>query len=149
MVTQQLKSVRRMAAEILGVGIHRIWIDPERMDEAMEAITREDVKRLIKEGVIKARPIKGTSRVRARIRHEQRRKGRRRGPGTKKGSRIDEKEQWVRRIRAIRRFLRYLRKRRIITPKAYRMLYRMAKGGAFHSIAHVKMYIKEHGLVRR
>ena len=152
MTTPKLDTVRRMAAEILGCGVHRVWIDPERIDEVLEAITREDVRRLIKEGVIRARPIKGVSRVRARMRHEQRKKGRRRGHGRrkgKKGARTGGKEQWVNRIRAIRRFLRYLRARKIIDRRTYRMLYRLAKGGTFTSVSHVKMYIKEHNLARR
>ncbi len=149
MTTEQLKTVRRMAADILGVGIHRVWIDPERTEEALQAITREDVKRLIKEGVIKAKPVRGISRARTRLRHEQKRKGRRRGPGSRKGSRVDRKRLWVQRIRAIRRFLRYLRRRRIITRRVYRMLYMMAKGGAFTSVSHLKTYIREHNLARR
>ncbi|MEM1989819.1 MAG: 50S ribosomal protein L19e, partial [Candidatus Bathyarchaeia archaeon] len=72
-----LKSQRRMAAEILGVGEERVWIDPERIEEVEAAITREDIKRLIHEGVIRKLKDKGVSRARARIIHEKKRKGRR------------------------------------------------------------------------
>ncbi|MEM4532476.1 MAG: 50S ribosomal protein L19e, partial [Desulfurococcaceae archaeon] len=41
---------KKLAAEILDVGVSRIWIDPSRVDEVVEAITREDIKRLIKDG---------------------------------------------------------------------------------------------------
>jgi len=152
MTTPQLITVKRMAAELLGVGIHRVWIDPERLEDVEDAITREDVRRLIKDGVIKTKPIKGVSRVRARFRHEQRKKGRRRGCGRRKGvksARLDTKEAWVCRIRAIRNFLKYLRKRRIISRSTYRRLYMLAKGGTFTSVSHVKTYIREHKLARR
>ncbi|MBS7635617.1 50S ribosomal protein L19e, partial [Candidatus Bathyarchaeota archaeon] len=35
-----LRSQRRMAAEILGVGEERVWINPERMEDVEAAITR-------------------------------------------------------------------------------------------------------------
>ncbi len=149
MTTEQLTTVRRMAAEILGVGKHRIWIDPDKIDEVIGAVTRDDVRRLIKEGIIKARPVKGVSRVRARERHRKKRKGRRRGPGTRKGTKIDDRDLWISRIRAIRKFLKYLRRRRIITRQVYRSLYRKAKGGEFPNIAYLKMYIRERNLARR
>jgi len=60
MTAEQLTTIRRMAASILGVGVHRVWIDPERIEDVLGAVTREDVRKLIKDGVIKAkRPRKG------------------------------------------------------------------------------------------
>jgi len=53
------------------------------------------------------------------------------------------------RIRAIRKRLRYLRDRRAITVSVYRRLYRMAKGGAFKSVADLERFITAHGLWRR
>ena len=71
---------RRMAAAILSqkegrpVGVHRVWIDPDYLDEVISAVQKDDVRRLIEDGVIKARPIKGTSRSRARKPHNRRRR---------------------------------------------------------------------------
>ncbi len=145
-----LSMVRRLAAEVLGVGEGRIYIDPSRIDEAASAITKDDVRKLIEEGVISAKPIKGTSRVRARLRCLKRRRGLRKGEGSKKGSKANmDKRLWIARVRALRKLLKYLRDRRIIDRKTYRKLYRMVKGGVFHSKAHLKTYIREHGLLRR
>ncbi len=144
-----LRTVRRLAADILGVGENRIWIDPENLDRIAEAMTREEVRALIKDGLIKAKPIKGISRARIRKRKLQKKKGRRKGPGSRKGPTINRKRLWIMKVRAQRKFLRLLRKRRIITKKVYRKLYMMVKGGAFDSIAQIKTYIKEHGLARR
>lgn len=141
--------VRRLAAEMLGVGESRIWIDPEALDRVSAVISREEVRKLIKDGVIRVRPPSTPSRGRVRLRHAQRKKGRRRGPGSRKGPRFDEKEMWVARIRALRRYLRYLRRRKVIDRATYRRLYMMAKGGAFRSLRHLKTYIVEHGLARR
>ncbi len=150
MPTPDLSFQKRLAAEILGVGESRIWIDPRQYERVAEAITREDVKRLIKEGVIQVKPKKGNSRERWRERHEQRKKGRRRGPGHRKGdktARTDPKEVWMNRIRKIRRYLRYLRDKGLIDRRTYRRLYMLAKGGAFHSLNHLKTYLREQGIL--
>ncbi|MEM2136406.1 MAG: 50S ribosomal protein L19e [Candidatus Methanomethylicia archaeon] len=139
-MTQTLRSIRRMAAEILKVGENRVWIDPENIDRVMEAITREDVKELIKDRVIRKRPEKGISR---------KRKSKRKGPGSRKGSRIEDKVKWIMKVRAQRRFIKNLRKKRIINKTAYRKLYRMIKGNAFDSISQIKSYIEDKGLARR
>ncbi|RLE58225.1 MAG: 50S ribosomal protein L19e [Thermoprotei archaeon] len=141
--------VKRLAAEVLGVGVNHIWIDPNELDRVSRVITKEEVRSLIKEGIIRKRPIKGVSRHRAVLRHQKEKRGRRKGSGSRKGPRIDPKEQWISKIRAQRKFLRMLRDRKIIDRRAYRMLYRMCKGGAFRSIAHLKLYIKEHNLARK
>ena len=141
---------KRLAAEILGVGESRIWIDPEAIDTVVDAITREEIRRLIHDGVIKVKPVHGNSRARWRIRHEQRKKGRRRGHGKRKGyksARLDPKRDWMNRIRKMRRFLRYLRDHNIIDRRTYRRLYRLAKGGMFKNLSSLKHYLKEHGIV--
>jgi len=145
-----LKSQRRLAAEILKVGEHRVWIDPERFEDVSSAITRQEIERLIKEGAIKAKPEQGVSRGRARIRHEKRKQGRRRGPGSREGAagaRAPRKRRWVTTIRAIRKLLRELRDSKKITRSTYRQLYNMAKGGVFRSKRQLLQYIKDSGLM--
>ncbi len=143
-----LKLVRRLAARILKVGESRIWIDPEEVERASMAISREDVKRLIHDGVITKRPASTPSRGRARIRKERKKRGRRRGPGSRKGPRFDEKDLWVSRIRAQRKFLRTLKEKGVISRKTYRKLYALAKGGMFRSVSHLRLYLQEHGLLK-
>ena len=137
---------KRLAAEILGVGESRIWIDPEAYDRVEAAITREDVRKLIKDGIIRVKPEHSNSRARWRIRHEKRKKGQRRGHGHRKGgkyAKVSRKEQWMMRVRALRKLLKQYRERNVITPKEYRRLYRLIKGGVFKSKAQLKNYIKE------
>jgi len=138
---------RRLAAEILKVGVHRVWMspEPEAMERIAEAVTREDVRALIEEGLIKRRPEKGVSRGRARLREQKKRLGRRRGHGSRKGAkgaRMPKKRRWIMRIRALRRRLRELRDSGKIDRRTYRMLYRKAKGGEFRSVAHLNSYIE-------
>jgi len=112
-------------------------------------VSREQVKKLIHDGVIKKLPPSTPSRGRIRIRKMQKRKGRRRGHGKRKGPRFDEKELWINKIRAQRKFLKKLRERKLVDRKTYRRLYRLAKGGFFRNIAHLKLYITEHKLVKK
>lgn len=147
-----LKSQRRLAAKILKVGQNRVWIDPEKMDDAETAITREEIKKLIHEGVIKPLPEKGVSRARARIIHEKKKKRRRSGLGSRSGSaraKISKKEAWMLKIRALRKRLRELKANKIIAENTYRKMYRMASSGRFTSIADLERYLKTHELWRR
>ncbi|MBO8174809.1 MAG: 50S ribosomal protein L19e [Thermococcus sp.] len=147
-----MKMQRRIAAEILKCGENRIWIDPERIEDVKSAITREDIKRLIKEGVIKKKPIKGQSTYRAKIRHEQRKKGRHRGPGSRKGkktARMGKKERWIMTIRALRRELRKLKAEKKIDVHTYRRLYIRAKGGQFKNKHQLYLFLEEKGILKR
>ena len=147
-----LKTQRRLAAQILKVGESRVWIDPERIADVEAAITREEIKKLIHEGAIKALPKQGVSRARAKVIHEKKKKGLRRGPGSRsgaKGSIISRKEAWMMRIRALRRRLRELKEKRIITQSVYRKLYIMAKSGAFKSKSEMENYIRAQGWWRK
>jgi len=146
-----LKSQRRIAAEILKVGENRVWVDPNRIEEAEAAITREEIRRLIHEKVIRPIPKKGVSRARARILHEKKKKGLRKGFGSRSGSPealVPRKEIWIRRIRALRKRLRELKDDHSITERVYRQLYVMACSGSFKSAAELERYIDAHNLRR-
>jgi large subunit ribosomal protein L19e len=147
-----LKSQRRLAAQILKVGQNRVWIDPERTDDAEAAMTREEIRKLIHEGIIKPLPEKGVSRARARILHEKKKKRRRSGPGSRGGSahaKISKKEAWMSKIRALRKRLRELKTGKIITENTYRKSYKMASSGRFVSVAELERYLKTHELWRK
>ena len=76
-----LTTQKRLAASILKVGLNRVWIDPERIEEVSLVMTREGVKQLIKDGAIKAKPQKGNSSYRSKKIKEQKAKGKRKGRG--------------------------------------------------------------------
>ena len=142
-----ISNQKRMAAQILSkkegrtVGIHRVWINPDYLDEVSTAVQKDDIRQLIEDGLIKARPIKGISKGRARKAAEQKAKGRRKGPGSRKGtrnSRDPKKNRWMRLIRAQRRVLKDLRGDETLTPREYRYYYRKAKGGSYRSVSHMR-----------
>ena len=147
-----LRSQRRLAAQILKVGQDRVWIDPNRTEDVEAAITREEIRKLIHEGVIKPLKEKGVSRARARVIRKKKKKGLRRGSGSRSGAsgaKVSKKEAWMNKIRALRKKLRELKAEKAITETTYRKLYIMAKSGKFASVADMERYIEAHGLWRK
>ncbi|MBY9017105.1 MAG: 50S ribosomal protein L19e [Candidatus Lokiarchaeota archaeon] len=147
-----LKAQKRMAAEILKCGENRVYFDPYLIDEIKMAITREDIRNLVKEGIIIKKYKKGNSKYRKNLLHERKKKGRARGLGKRKGTknaRFPKKKMWMNRIRPQRRELKKLRDRKLITTATYRKLYKNAKGGMFTSVAQMNRHIKEKDLIRR
>lgn len=146
-----LRSQKRLAAKQLGCGISRVWIDPKKMGQVAEAITNEDIRKLISDGIMKAKPKKGVSRGRKKKIAMQKKKGRRKGRGSRKGkigTRLPRKREWIKRIRAIRDALKELRDNGKINRGTYRELYKKAKGGFFRSRAHLYSFIEKENLAK-
>ncbi|MCS3900502.1 50S ribosomal protein L19e [Methanococcus voltae] len=141
---------RRIAANILDCGIDRVWVDPENLEKVKLAITKDDIRALVKDGIIVKKQEKGISSARKKKIQEQKRKGKRKGQGSRKGAkgaRTPKKEKWINTIRPLRRMLKEMREEDKIERTQYRKLYRMAKGGAFRSRNHMKLYMKDHGIL--
>jgi len=147
-----LKGQRRLAASILKIGQNRVWINPKRMDDVEGAITREEDRKRIHEKIIVSLPEVGVSRSRAKVIRAKKLKGRRSGPGSITGAgfaKVTQKEAWMLKIRALRRKLRELKARKVITEKTYSRYYRMAGSGRFDSIAVLERNLKENDLWRK
>jgi len=146
-----LRNQRRMAASILKVGVNRVWISSDKIDEVQEKITRSDIREAIAKNWIQKKPVVGQSRARVRHHRRQREKGRRRGVGSRKGgtnARDPRKRRWIRVIRPIRAYLRELRAEGKIDVRTYRTYYRQAKGGMFKGRAHVDQHLRAAGLLK-
>lgn len=147
-----LSAQRRMAAEILKCGENRVYLDPYLIEDIKMAITREDIRNLVKEGIIQKKYKKGISNYRKKVQHERKKKGLGRGLGKrkgKKGARTPKKRLWIKKIRPLRRELKKMRDRKLITTTTYRKLYRNAKGGMFNSVSQLNRYINDKELLRR
>lgn len=131
------RTVKRIAADLMKVGKSRIWLDPERREDIDSAVTRQDVRKLIKERAIVKRPSAHPSRGRKRLSVLGKRSGRRRGHGSrkgKKGARRGWTSEWPVRVRAMRRALRRLKSSGKVDTDRYRKLYLQIKGGRFQSV---------------
>lgn len=144
-----LKNKKKLAAKMLGVGAGRVWVDPNNNAEMKEAVTREDLRKLVKKGVILVKQKKGVSRARARKNLIQKRKGRRKGPGSRKGkatARSGKKLLWVMKIRLYREFLKTIYKKGLVEGATYTDLRNKTKGGFFRSRRHIILYLNENNL---
>jgi len=147
----QLKIQKRLAAQILKTSKNNIQLDSSRLEEIKEAITKADIKSLIKDKAITEKKARGISGYRINKKRLQKSKGRRSGFGSIKGSkgaRRGKKRAWMMGIRAQREFLKSLKDKKIIPLGEYRSLYMKSKGGFFRSKRHIKVYMKERGIIK-
>ncbi len=144
-----LKSKRAIAADILKCGVTKIWIDPAKTKDVAQAITRDDLRKLISEGAITKILKPSQSRARARALLIKKRKGRRSGRGSIKGKRTNPKKAWMASIRPIRKYLKDLKTSGKIDSMVHKKLYAMAKGRMFRSRRHLELYLEEHKILKK
>ncbi len=142
------KKVKEISARILKVGKSRVLVDQEEIERVKEAITKDDVRSLISEGIIKKSKRPEQSRARARKLKEKKRKGRKKGEGKRRGkykTRAKRKKSWISKVRAQRRTLKELRKSnpKEVEKIGYGKLYRMIKGGYFKGKKYVEKKVLE------
>lgn len=145
---------RKLAAKVLKCGLKRVWIadNPSVHEKVEEAVTRDNIREIIRFHGIQKKQKKGVSRGRARIRAAQKKKGRRKGQGSRRGAqhaRTPKKRQWINTIRPIRQELRTLRDEGKIDRSVYRKYYMRAKGGMFRSRAHLVSHLVSDGILRK
>ncbi len=147
----KLKTQKRIAAQLLKVGTGKIWFNPEKLNEIKEAITKSDIRSLIREKTIKAKKLPYQSRVGARGTKLKKKKGLRSGHGSRKGkktARLSRKRSWIVKIRSQRAFLRLLKERNLINNKIFVDMMAKAKGGFFRNKRHIKIYLQENDILK-
>lgn len=144
-----LRSQKQLAARIMKCGTTRVRVKSEK--DVEEAITREDIRSLISKGLIWKIQKRGQVSAYSRKRLSQKKRGRKKGFGSKKGkagARNPKKARWMRTIRSVRSALKKLKESKMIDGRMYRKLYLMAKGGSFKSRRHLVLYLKDHELLK-
>ena len=135
-----LKKKRELVSRILDVGANRVRFEPDKLDDIADSITRDDLRSLIKSGVIWTAKEKGTSRGRAEEKLKVKRK-RGTGPGSKKGkktARVGKKTVYVRKIKSMRRHLKVMKDRNDINRETFWQMYKKVNGGQIRSLSHLR-----------
>lgn len=138
-----IDTVKRIASDLLGVGVNKIRIKKEEIKKAENALTREDVRNLIKEKVIY---------IKSDIKKKKNKKAKKRkiNAGSRKGAknaRTKPKKSWMKNVRAQRALLKDLILNKKLDKKYKKLIYSKIKGGAFKGKNAMLLYLKENNML--
>ncbi|MBI2630181.1 hypothetical protein HYW76_03690 [Candidatus Pacearchaeota archaeon] len=123
-----LKNKKMLISRVLNVGVGRIKLNPNAKTEIEEAITRQDIRDLKEQGIIRIEEVSGRKIV-------EKRKKRRAGKIKK---RVEGKDSYVVVTRKLRGYLKNLKSKGQISKEKYYDLRRKTKARTFKGLSHLK-----------
>jgi len=127
-----LKKKKSLAVRTLKVGKERIVFLKSRLDEIKEAITKQDIRDLKKEGAIVIKGIKGRKKVK---------KVNKRSTGNIRKKVNKRKKEYVIMTRKLRKYIAEMKKQGKLSKEEILDLRKKIRNRIFRSKAHLKTYI--------
>ncbi|MDA3836071.1 MAG: hypothetical protein PF542_00455 [Nanoarchaeota archaeon] len=125
---------KQLAANTLGVGKGRITFVVERLAEVREAITKQDVRDLVKSGAIQVKQVKGRKTNVSRKN--------RRGVGKVKVKVNKRKQEYVIMTRKLRFYVSELKKQGKLTTEESTEIRKKIRNRVYKSKANLRLYIE-------
>jgi large subunit ribosomal protein L19e len=126
-----LKKKKALAARTFGVGIERIEFLEPRLDEIKEAITKQDIRDLYKDGAIKIKNIKG---------RKTKKRKKKRTPGNIRKKINKRKREYITITRKLRKYLKENKEK--LTKKEIKDIRKKIRNRFFKSKSQLKEYIE-------
>ena len=130
-----LKKKKNLAVKTFGIGKERIVFLKPRLDEIKEAITKQDIRDLQREGAILIKEIKG----RKKFKKQKRKKG----CGKIKKIVKKRKGEYVILTRKLRKYVAYLKKQGKISKKESLEIRKKIRNRVFKNKVQLINYLKE------
>ena len=127
-----LKKKKELTARTLKVGKARIVFIKERLEEIKEALTKQDIRDLKKDGAIKIKEISGRKKV---VRKRSR------SPGNIRKKPNTRKKDYVTMTRKLRKYTLDMKKQGKISKEDVTEIRKRIRNKKFRSKAHLKEYI--------
>jgi len=130
-----LSKKKELASKVLRVGRKRIHFVSDKLQEIKEAITKQDIRDLYKEGYIVIKEIKGRKKIKKRKT--------KRGPGKIKKKVNKRKQKYVKLTRKLRKYLKELKNQGKIEKELYWKIRKKIKMSEFKNKASLKDYLEQ------
>jgi len=127
---RNLNKRKALASRVLGVGKNKIIFDISRLEEIKEAITKQDIRDLFAEGIIRIAPARGRQ---TKVKRKTNRKA-----GKIKRKLKLRKIKYVILTRKLRRYIKDLKKGKKIDQHTYADLRKKIKSKIFKDLSHLK-----------
>ena len=127
-----LKTKKELAARALKVGKERVLFIRGRLDEIKEAITKQDIRDLYKDGAVKIKEIKGRKSAGKKSN---------RSPGNVRKKVNKRKKNYVIMTRKLRNHIKSLKERGELSKEEFKDIRKKIKNKSFKSKTHLKDYV--------
>lgn len=129
-----LSKKKHLAIRALGIGKSRIVFVKTRLDEIKEAITKEDIKQLVKEKAIIIKEKKGRKKIT--------KKARKKGAGKIRLKVNKRKKEYVIMTRKLRKYIKMLKENNKISNKEFKDIRKKIRNKKFPSLNNLKDYLE-------